>query len=209
MFSIVLSVGKSNIIECLYKRGFRDITAIDISSVVIQQMQREYASYTGVEFFVMDVRELIKFPENYFSLVFDKGCIDTLFCCTDFISSTKRAFSEIYRVMRQESTFVLVSHASPRTRVPFLRYSSWAIECYKIDEEIGESLTMYTLMKTTNVLLLNKRIKDGDLPEKSVNANISTMENKTSSKSRGGSLSVTSNTDALDEMLAESAERDG
>ncbi len=172
-------------------------------------MQREYASYTGVEFFVMDVRELIKFPENYFSLVFDKGCIDTLFCCTDFISSTKRAFSEIYRVMRQESTFVLVSHASPRTRVPFLRYSSWAIECYKIDEEIGESLTMYTLMKTTNVLLLNKRIKDGDLPEKSVNANISTMENKTSSKSRGGSLSVTSNTDALDEMLAESAERDG
>ena len=209
MFSIVLSVGKSNIIECLYKRGFRDITAIDISSVVIQQMQREYASCTGVEFFVMDVRELIKFPENYFSLVFDKGCIDTLFCCTDFISSTKRAFSEIYRVMRQESTFVLVSHASPRTRVPFLRYSSWAIECYKIDEEIGESLTMYTLMKTTNVLLLNKRIKDGDLPEKSVNANISTMENKTSSKSRGGSLSVTSNTDALDEMLAESAERDG
>ena len=209
-FVFISSVGKSNIIECLYKKGFRDITAIDMSSVVIQQMQREYSTYTGVEFFVMDVRELIKFPDNYFSLIFDKGCIDTLFCGTDFISSTKRAFSEIYRVMRKESTFVLISHASPRTRVPFLRSASWAVDCYKLDDEIGESLTMYTLMKTSNVLLLNKRIKDGDLPERSVNANISTMENKTTSKSgRGGSLSVTSNTDALDEMLAESAERDG
>lgn len=203
----ISSVGKSNIIECLYKKGFRDITAIDISKVVIQEMQREYASYTGVEFYVMDVRELIKFPEGMFSLVFDKACIDTLFCGTDFSNSVRKAFSEIYRVMRKESTFVVISHGSPSTRVPFFRSVNWAVDCYKIDDDIGESLTIYTLIKTSNLLLLNKKIKGADLVERMVATTVG--NSKASTGKKAGSLSVTSNTDALDEMLAESAERDG
>ena len=66
---LIVGVGKSNIIECLYRNGFRDITAIDISPVLIAEMQKKYIEYSGVEFFVMDVRELVKFPNDTFTWV--------------------------------------------------------------------------------------------------------------------------------------------
>src|SRR4051812_14012567 len=55
---LIVGIGRSDIIECLYAKGFRDITAIDISETIIIEMQRKYSSWAGVEFFVMDVRQL-------------------------------------------------------------------------------------------------------------------------------------------------------
>jgi hypothetical protein len=46
---LVVGVGRSDIIECLFNKGFRDITAIDISETVIVEMQRRYSSYPGNE----------------------------------------------------------------------------------------------------------------------------------------------------------------
>lgn len=175
-------------------------------------MQREYAALAGVEFYVMDVRELIKFPSESFSLVFDKACIDTLFCGTDFMTSTKKAIAEIYRVMKPESSFVSVSHGSPITRVPFFRVAPFAIDCYKVDAEIGEGLTLYTLLKTTNKALLGKKVLGGEMVTAADrSAATQDREQQTSKGVRGkkGRLTVTSNTDALEEMLAESTERDG
>lgn len=46
---LVLGVGRSNVIDVLYKRGFRDITCIDISPILISQMQNKYRGFAGVE----------------------------------------------------------------------------------------------------------------------------------------------------------------
>ena len=81
--------------ETLYKKGFRDITAIDISNTIIMEMQKRYSDYTGVEFFVMDTKQLMKFSMDSFTLVLDKACIDSLFCGTDYIDSTTLAMSNI------------------------------------------------------------------------------------------------------------------
>ena len=70
---LILGVGKSNIIEVLYAEGYRDIVAIDISPTVIAQMSNKYADYGGVNFYVMDARELSFFADNSFTMVMDKG----------------------------------------------------------------------------------------------------------------------------------------
>jgi ubiquinone/menaquinone biosynthesis C-methylase UbiE len=212
---LIIGVGRSDVIETLYRKGYRDITAIDISNTIIVEMQKKYSSYTGVEFFVMDTKQLMKFPMDCFTLVLDKACMDSLFCGTDYMEATNLAMSEIYRVMRQNAVFISVSHGSKLSRVPYFRTIPWAIDCYKVASDIGEHLTMYVLTKTTNQDLINKKIPGAEatLQAKSsrVVSNMDQHMNKGSTTRSGqntGSITVTASVDALADMVAESADVD-
>lgn len=213
---LVIGVGRSNVIDCLYRKGFRDITAIDISNTIIVEMQKKYREYSGVEFFVMDTKQLMKFSMDSFSLILDKACIDSLFCGTDYMETTALTFAEIYRVMRQDAVFVSVSHGSKISRVPYFRVIPWAIDCYKIASDIGEHLTLYVMTKTSNMDLVNKKVAGAEatLQAKStgVVSSLDQQMNKGSTtRAKGqntGSITVTASVDALAEMVAESAEVD-
>jgi len=75
---LVLGVGKSNIIETLIENGHKDIIAIDISPFIISKMSQKYSYFAGVEFFVLDCRDLSYFSDNTFTLVLDKGDVCNL-----------------------------------------------------------------------------------------------------------------------------------
>ena len=212
---LVIGVGRSDVIECLYQRGYRDIVAIDISETIIVEMQRKYGSYAGVEFFVMDIRQLNKFSDGMFTLIFDKACIDSLFCGTDYAESTSLAFKELFRVLKQDGIFFTVTHAPPLARVPYFRQLEWAIESYKLSPEIGEGLTLFTLTKTTNPLLLQKKIAGAEAVLRArtsqVVSQLTQNMNKGSStkgKQNAGKLTITASANVLEEMVAESAELD-
>ena len=72
---LVIGVGRSNIIEYLAEKGHTDIVAIDISPFIISKMAQKYSYLNGVEFIVLDARDLSYFPDNTFSLVLDKGSL--------------------------------------------------------------------------------------------------------------------------------------
>jgi EEF1A lysine methyltransferase 4 len=212
---LIIGVGRSEVVECLYRKGFRDITVIDISQTIIDEMQKKYSSFAGVEFFVMDTKQLMKFSMESFSLVLDKACLDSLFCGTDYIDATSLAMKEIYRVMKYNGVFVSISHGSKLARVPYFRVVPWAIDCYKVPSDIGEHLTMYVLTKTTNQDLINRRIAGAEatLQAKSshVVSNTDQQMNKGSTTRSGqntGSITVTASVDYLADMVAESAEVD-
>lgn len=158
---LVVGVGRSNVIRVLYGLGYRDITAIDISPTIIAQMQDTHSQCAGVDFLVMDVMELNSFADSSFSLVIDKGCIDALFCRTDYESCVSRSFKEIFRVLKKETgVFASISHAPPLTRVAYMRQAAkWSIDATPMLD--GEHITLYTLLRTTNEVLLARRI-DGN-----------------------------------------------
>jgi hypothetical protein len=212
---LIIGIGRSSIIDSLYRKGHRDITAIDISETIIVEMQRKYHSFSGVEFFVMDTRQLHKFADDTFTFIFDKGCIDALFCSTDFMESSSLAFKEIYRVMAMDGLCLHVTHAPAVARVPYLRCSPWAIDRLKIPSHIGEGLTLFILVKTTNEILLGKKIPGAEAAVRSkssrVVSNSDQQMNKSSTTKKGnntGSLTVTASVDFLAEMVAESADVD-
>jgi SAM-dependent methyltransferase len=212
---LIIGVGRSNIIDVLYKKGFRDLTAIDISSTIIIEMQKKYESYAGVELYVMDVRELLKFNDNTFTLIIDKACIDAMFCGTDYIIATKTAMGEIFRCLRPDGHFVSISHASPLSRVPYLRAIKWAIDCYKVPPHIGEGLTLFVQTKTEDDLMLNRKVAGGEAiyrPKAArVVSNLDQNMNKASTtraSGNTGSITVTASVDALAEMVNESADID-
>eukprot|EP01041_Mallomonas_annulata_P002060 gene2060-4026_t len=158
---LILGVGRSNIIDILYKKGFRDITAIDVSPMIISAMQNKYHSYAGVEFFVMDARELHSFRDETFTLVIDKGCADVMFCGIDLYESFTKMCQEVFRVLKAEGgVYAMVSHAVPSSRVPYLRCVPWAVDSCALPQ--SEEPTLYTLTRTTDPTLLAHRVTDGE-----------------------------------------------
>lgn len=210
---LVIGVGRSSVVEFLYAKGFRDITCIDISPVIIQEMQKKYSSYAGVEFLVLDVRKMIKFPDDNFTWIIDKGTIDSLFCSADFKESTLLALKEIFRVMKQECVFACISHAEPHTRVPFFRRTRFALDYWKVDKKYGEGIVLYMLTKTANEVMIEKRIT-GDKMVLMVKAENLESEGASTTAAGGpreknaGKISVTSNIDKVAELVDESAEKD-
>ena len=67
--------------EEMYDReGFKGIHNIDLSPPVIQlMMSRNADSRQHLKFHVMDAREL-KYPNDYFDGIIDKGTLDCLLC---------------------------------------------------------------------------------------------------------------------------------
>jgi SAM-dependent methyltransferase len=206
---LVVGVGCSNIVECLYSHGFRDITAIDISPTIIDKMQKKYSKLTGVEFLVMDAREMLTLSDNSFTAVIDKAMIDALFCMSDFNDAVGRAYKEIFRVLKPEGLFCSVSHANPLARVPYLRLERWAIDMASLVE--GERLTLFTLTKTEDELLLNRKITGAEASIRPPATGIIDNDNQTMNKSSttrkaggGGQLTVTSSLEKMMEMVEES-----
>lgn len=213
---LILGVGRSDVIEHLYRIGYRDITVIDISQSIINEMQRRFEKFTGVEFFVMDVKQLHKFSNETFTMVFDKACIDAQFGATDYLEAAGQAFREIFRVLRQDGIFLMVTHAPPIARVPYLRLINWALEMYKIPSTIGEGLSLYVITKTDNPAMLAKKVNGGESAVRKktsriVAADADAKAQKASSSKSGqnsGMLTVSASIDMLANLVAESAEVD-
>jgi len=70
--------GNSSLAIELYNDGFRNIVNIDYSPVVISNMQRKYSALQGVEWVVMDARDMTQFPAASFDVVLEKGTLDSL-----------------------------------------------------------------------------------------------------------------------------------
>ena len=58
--------------------GFQNIVNIDYSPVVISNMQRKYKALQGVEWVVMDARDMTEFLPASFDVVLEKGTLDAL-----------------------------------------------------------------------------------------------------------------------------------
>ena len=209
---LIIGVGKSGSIETLYKKGFRNIVAIDISPTLIRQMQQKYISYSGVEFMCVDVRKMSIFPDKSFTVVIDKACLDALFCEINYVESVKEALSEIFRVMAAEALFTSVSHASPLARVPYLRQIPWAVEVLPLPFGCGEGLSCYAIVRTEDVTLLTKRVKGSEFANQAKSGktvmSLKQQMNKVSTvktPANMGSLTVTASPDLLVDLVRRNA----
>jgi ubiquinone/menaquinone biosynthesis C-methylase UbiE len=61
----------------MYKDGYENITNVDYSSIVINQMKERYSHMTNMKWLEMDIRDL-KFKDGEFDIVIDKATLDAL-----------------------------------------------------------------------------------------------------------------------------------
>lgn len=128
--ALVVGNGTSSLPAELRNRGVANVLAIDIAGD-----------------HVMDVRSLAGIADATMQLVFDKACIDELFCGIQTYRDVLRAHNAICRVMEVGGKFVSVTHGSPAARLPHLKLLPWTIE----HTTLG-NLHVYICTKTTGRL---------------------------------------------------------
>lgn len=80
---LMVGCGNSNFSEQLFDHGFTNITNIDVSSVVIEQMSQRMAEKgKHMKWEVMDATNT-SYKDEEFDVVLDKGTLDALICGSD------------------------------------------------------------------------------------------------------------------------------
>lgn len=110
---LVIGCGNSSLSADLYDFGFKNNTSIDISDVVIKQMDHKYnrnGERNGLQFKCMDVFDM-KFGDNCFNVVIDKGTLDAIASDDSNASNLNinKMFEQINGVLKTYGRYICVS----------------------------------------------------------------------------------------------------
>ncbi|KAK2969645.1 hypothetical protein RJ640_025822 [Escallonia rubra] len=111
---LVVGCGNSAFSEGMVDDGYRDVVNVDISSVVIEAMQKKYSCNPHLKLdpgigttcchfrnfladMKMDVRDMSAFQKGSFSAVVDKGTLDSLLCGHNSRENAAKMLEEVGR----------------------------------------------------------------------------------------------------------------
>jgi ubiquinone/menaquinone biosynthesis C-methylase UbiE len=109
---LMIGCGNSKLSESMYDVGLKNIVNIDLSEVVINQMNLKNRHRTGMQFLKMDMLNM-EFLNASFDVVVDKGTLDALM--SDYsekvVDDCDRLFNELDRVIKVGGRYMCVSLA--------------------------------------------------------------------------------------------------
>ena len=156
---LIVGCGNSRIGEELYKDGYHNITNIDFSATVIQQMTEKYRDLEEMDFTEMNVCN-IEFPLGCFDLVFDKCTLDCLLCGDNSFSKASLMMQNIYKVLKNGGVYMLVSYGMPDARIGYLKnkFLNWNIEHAKIAKVPLDQFTTIELSQYHYIYICTKAL---------------------------------------------------
>lgn len=109
--------GNSLLAEELYDDGYRNVTCVDNSPVVVQQMvaRQQQTARPELRWLYMDALDM-SFPDSSFDLVIDKSLLDTLMCTSGPAGDASVYVQGVFRILRPGGTLMCVSYGKPETR---------------------------------------------------------------------------------------------
>eukprot|EP00742_Colponemidia_sp_Colp-10_P001417 GILJ01001525.1.p1 GENE.GILJ01001525.1~~GILJ01001525.1.p1 ORF type:complete len:362 (+),score=53.01 GILJ01001525.1:56-1141(+) len=131
---LIVGCGNADFSADMYDDGLQNITNIDLSRVVIQQMKERHVCRDKMTWEEMDATDM-KFADDSFDLIVDKGLLDTLVCGTDSIENTVKMTFEIFRCLKPNGVFVAISLHEETDFITLLDNDciGWAVAHIRID----------------------------------------------------------------------------
>ena len=130
---LIAGCGNSSLGASLHNDGYKNITSVDISTVVVKQMAARYAANESLEFLAADMTNLDGVPNEAFDLVLDKALLDALLCGDESFDKAMMMLAESNRVLKPGGKYVAISYGVPSSRVYLLEEGlSWKVEIIKI-----------------------------------------------------------------------------
>ncbi|XP_052205537.1 uncharacterized protein LOC127810229 isoform X2 [Diospyros lotus] len=136
---LVVGCGNSAFSEGMVDDGYGDVVNIDISSVVIEAMQKKYSNRPQLKYSQMDVCDMSAFQTGSFDTVIDKGTLDSLLCGNNSRINAAKMLEEVGRVLKDKGVYILITYGAPIYRLHLLRESwPWTIKLHVIGESSGQ-----------------------------------------------------------------------
>ncbi|CAK9821314.1 eEF1A lysine and N-terminal methyltransferase homolog [Anthophora retusa] len=157
---LIVGCGNSTVSMCLHDAGYRNITNIDISHIVIKQMRDINASVRpDLIYEQMDATQMT-YSDDSFSVVLDKGTLDALMPDTKegTKSTIDKYFKEITRVLRNGGRYICISLLQEhilRELVSYFPSNGFIfriVRCYEVEVktqiEEGSSIPVFVVIAT-------------------------------------------------------------
>ena len=131
---LMLGCGNSRLSEELYKEGFRNVTNMDFSPIVVDQMSMRYSVFSEMDFLVKDVCE--PYDSDVYDLIIDKGTFDCILTGENSFQRAGFLLQNACRGLKGGGSYCMVSHGMPDTRIGYLKSKAlpWAIEHTKVQK---------------------------------------------------------------------------
>jgi ubiquinone/menaquinone biosynthesis C-methylase UbiE len=115
---LILGCGNSPLGSDMLDDGWKNITNIDFSSIVIEQMKKKHQD---MNFICHDITKGIPFDDKSFDLIVCKGTFDAVLTSSGSVANAKFLIAECSRVLSNgHGVFFLLSYGNPDSRVVFL-----------------------------------------------------------------------------------------
>ncbi|KAJ9154656.1 hypothetical protein P3X46_027972 [Hevea brasiliensis] len=148
---LVVGCGNSAFSEGMVDDGYEDVVNVDISSVVIEAMQKKYFNRPPLKYIQMDVRDMSTFQTGSFDAVIDKGTLDSILCGNNSRQNAAKMLEEVWRVLRDKGVYILVTYGAPVYRLRFLRESYlWRIKLHVIEKLFSGGVSEHPIWELTN-----------------------------------------------------------
>ncbi|KAF9619034.1 hypothetical protein IFM89_004378 [Coptis chinensis] len=132
---LVVGCGNAALSEEMVKDGYDHVINIDISSVVIDAMQRRSRDRPQLTYIKMDVRDMNQFESSSFDAVIDKGTLDSLMCGSNSQQNAVAMLEEVGRVLKHGGVYILITYGAPVYRLSLLRDPCfWTIKLHVIGD---------------------------------------------------------------------------
>ena len=156
--TLVVGCGNSQLSEKLLDKGFTNVWSVDVCRVVISFMQARYEETPQLQYLVMDARKMDRFPDDYFQLIVEKACMDSLFASLNSYQEVLRMNQEICRTLAPGRLFVSVTYGSPAMRMPHLQHQSlaWRVDSVPLPDHPG--VYVYVCTKSAERSALQRRL---------------------------------------------------
>ncbi|XP_020575796.1 methyltransferase-like protein 13 isoform X3 [Phalaenopsis equestris] len=131
---LLVGCGNSTLGEDLVSDGYLDVVNIDISSVVVEAMQKKFEGKAELKYIKMDVRDMSVFESGSFDAVIDKGTLDSLMCGQNAHLNAIKMLEEVGRILKNNGVYILITYGEPSYRLHLLKeLQFWTINLHIID----------------------------------------------------------------------------
>ena len=127
--------GTSKFSEDLYIDDIKDVTNIDFSENAIKIMTEYYQEQqVEMNYKKMNVCEMREFMDKTFDVVFDKALLDTVLCGENGLLTVEKMMKEIYRVLKDEGYYIIISNANEERRKLMFDQNMWEYTVMEIEK---------------------------------------------------------------------------
>uniref|UniRef100_A0A1J3HSV2 Methyltransferase-like protein 13 n=1 Tax=Noccaea caerulescens TaxID=107243 RepID=A0A1J3HSV2_NOCCA len=162
---LVPGCGNSRLSEHLYDAGFRDITNVDFSKVVISDMlRRNIRTRPELRWRVMDITKM-QVTDDSFDMVLDKGALDALMEPEVGTKLGNQYLSEAKRVLKPGGKFICLTLAESHVlALLFSRFRfGWKMTVHSISQKRSNLKTFMVVAEKEKSIVLHEIISSFDL----------------------------------------------
>ena len=127
---LVIGCGNSEFSSNLYDEKYRNITNIDFSEYVVNEMKQKNNTRQLMKWLVADMTNMNVIPDNSYQNIFDKGALDALLSTPDLIESAMKLFNEINRILVVNGKYFCITLAQDFIITALFKYFVETVSLY-------------------------------------------------------------------------------